>query len=86
MEPKADARGQRSKRTLQQIFEEAAASEKKLVFHGPDNLRPDSRHAIAEVAADHVVFRILGDESLVVPFAAIHSLKVGTTQLTIRYG
>lgn len=74
-----------SKRTLQQIFQESAATERKLVFHGPDNLRPDSRHGIAEVAADHVVFRLFGDEALVVPYAAITSLKVGTTQLTIRY-
>lgn len=74
-----------SKRTVQSIFEEAASLEKKLLFLGPDNLRPDSRHAIAEVAADHVVFRLFGDEALVIPYASISSLKVGTTQLTIRY-
>lgn len=74
-----------SKRTLQQVFQESAAVERKLVFQGPDNLRPDSRHAIAEVAADHVVFRLFGDEALVIPYAAITSLKVGSTQLTIRY-
>lgn len=75
-----------SKRTLQQVFQEAAVTEKKLVFHGPDQIRPDSRHGIAEVAADHVAFRLFGDEALVVPYSSIKSLKSGTTQLTIRYG
>lgn len=76
---------ERSKRTLMQILEECAAAEKKLVFQGPDNLRPDSRHAITEIAADHVVFRLFGDEAFVLPFTSILGLRVATTQLTIRY-
>lgn len=76
---------ERSKRTLAQILEESAAAEKKLVFKGPDNLRPDSRHAITEIAADHVVFRLFGDEAFVLPYTSILALRVATTQLTVRY-
>ncbi len=74
-----------NKRTLKQVFHEAASSEKKLAFQGGDNLRPDSRYAIGEISEDHVTFRLLGDELLIVPYTAIASLRVGTTSLTIRY-
>lgn len=73
------------KRTIKQIFEESLQLERKLTFHGPDNLRPDSRYAIVEVHEDHAVFRLLGDDLLVVPYASITSLRVAATQLTIRY-
>lgn len=73
------------KRTIQDIFEESLQLERKLTFQGPDNLRPDSRYAIAEVNEDHAVFRLIGDDSLVLPYASITSLRVGATQLTIRY-
>lgn len=73
------------KRTIKQIFEESLQLERKLSFHGPDNLRPDSRYAIAEINEDHAVFRLIGDDNLVLPYASITSLRVGATQLTIRY-
>lgn len=73
------------KRTLKQVFEESLQLERKLTFQGPDNIRPDSRYTIAEVNEDHAVFRLLGDDMLVVPYASITSLRVAATQLTIRY-
>lgn len=74
------------KRSLKQIFEESLQLERKLTFQGPDNLRPDSRYAIVEVNDDHAVFRLLGDDMLVIPYGSITSLRVAATQLTIRYG
>ena len=74
------------KRSLLQVLQEASANEKKLVFQGPDNLRPDSRYAIIDIASDHVVFQLVGDEKLVIPFTSIHALRISTTQLIIRYG
>lgn len=74
-----------NKRTLKQVFHEAAASEKKLSFQGGDNLRPDSRYAIGEISEDHVTFKLLGDEMLIVPYSSIASLRVGGTSLAIRY-
>ena len=75
-----------SKRTLKSIFEESANLDRKILFKGPDNLRPDSRYAIIEVAMDHVVFRLLGDDEFVIPYNSILTLTVGKTQLTVRYG
>ena len=74
-----------NKRTLKQVFHEAAASEKKLTFQGGDNLRPDSRYAIGEISEDHVSFKLLGDEVLIVPYSSIASLRVGPTSLGVRY-
>ena len=74
-----------SKRTLKQIFEEAMSFDKKLVFKGPDNIRPDSRHAIVEIASDHVVFKLLGEEQHIVPFAALTFLKSDPKNLTVGY-
>ncbi len=70
-------------RSLRDIFKEAG--EKKLVFVGPDNLKQDSRYAVQEVANDFVVFKLLGDEVFVLPYASILSLKVAPLSLTIRY-
>lgn len=82
----ADEKVQTSpKRTLQSVFQEAAQFEKKLLFSGPDNIRPDSRHAIVEICADHVVLRLVGEDLFVIPYAAISSLTVGKTQIIIRY-
>ena len=74
------------KRSLSHILEEAGSQNKKLAFQGADNLRPDSRYALVEIASDHVVIRLIGEEQLVIPFTAIQSLRVSNTQLTIRYG
>lgn len=74
------------KRSLRSVFEEACATDKKLAFQGPDNLRPDSRYAVLEIASDHVVFQLVGEERLVIPFSGISALRVSNTQLTIRYG
>ncbi len=73
------------KRTLKQVLEESLQLERKLTFQGPDNLRPDSRYAIVEVNEDHAVFRLLGDDLLVIPYVSITSLRVAATQLTVRY-
>ena len=73
------------KRTLMSVFEESVQVDRKLNFDGPDKLRPDSRYAIEEIAADHVVFRLIGDEVLVIPYSAIIALKVAPTALTVRY-
>lgn len=72
-----------TKRSLANIFLEVG--DRKLVFQGPDNLRQDSRYAVTEVAADHVVFKLLGEETMVLPFTSILSLKLERQALTIRY-
>ena len=74
-----------NKRTLKQVFQEAVAGDKKLQFQGPDNIRPDSRYAITEISEDHVTFRLLGEELLILPYLAISSLQMGPTSLSIRY-
>lgn len=74
-----------TKKTLKQIFQESAQLERKLTFQGPDNIRPDSRYAILEVAEDFAAFRLLGDEQFILPYSSITALKVAATQLTIRY-
>lgn len=74
------------KRSLLHVLQEASANDRKLVFQGPDNLRPDSRYAIVEIASDHVVFQLVGDEKLIIPFTSIQALRLSTSQLTIRYG
>ncbi len=74
-----------AKRTIQQVLEESANVNRKLSFKGPDPIRPDSRYAIAEIAADHVVFSLLGDDMLVVPYSSISSLRVQPTALTVNY-
>ncbi|MFZ9887071.1 MAG: hypothetical protein ACO3JL_06180 [Myxococcota bacterium] len=74
------------RRTLRHLFEESMQQERKLLFHGPDNIRPDSRYAIVEAQEDHVVFRLLGDDLLVIPYASITSLRVSMGQVVIRYG
>ena len=72
-----------TKKTLANVFLDVG--DRKLIFAGPDNLRQDSRYAVTEVAADHVVFKLLGDEQFVLPFTAILSVKVERQTMTIRY-
>ena len=74
-----------SKRTIKQVLTECAQMDKKLGFKGPDNIRPDSRHTIAEVAEDHVVFQLLSDEAFVMPYASISALRVTGTAVTVQY-
>lgn len=73
------------KRTVQVVLEESVNLGRKLTLKGPDAIRPDSRYQIVEIAADHVVIQLLGDDHLVVPFASITSLRVQATQLTLSY-
>jgi hypothetical protein len=73
-----------SKKTLQVLF--AESGERKLVLLGPNNSKlQDSRFAIADAAADHVAIKLLGDEQLVLPYAAICEVKLERQVLTIRY-
>ena len=73
------------KRTMVRIFEECMTTERKLSFQGPDNIRADSRYAISEIGGDYVIFQLLGDDQLVVPFSSISSLRVTPTALSVRY-
>jgi hypothetical protein len=75
-----------SKRTMKHLFEEAAQFERKIAFLGPDNLRPDSRYQVVEIAADYVVFQLLGDDQMILPWTAIHAIRMDKTTLSIRYG
>jgi hypothetical protein len=77
------AQASTTKKTLANVFLDVG--ERKLIFQGPDNLRQDSRYAVTEVAADHVVFKLLGDELFVLPFTSIMSVKVERQTMTIRY-
>ena len=72
-----------SKKTLQNAF--AEMGDRKIVLvNGPSKLQ-DSRFAIAECAVDHFVIKLLGEETLVIPYAAITSLKIERQVLTISY-
>lgn len=73
-----------SKRSLQSVF--AELGDKKLIIVGPGNVKlQDSRFALLDTGVDHVVIRLLGEEQLVIPFAAITSLKLERQQVTITY-
>jgi hypothetical protein len=73
-----------SKKTLQNIF--AESGERKLVLLGPNNQKlQDSRFAIADAAADHVVIKLLGEEQLVIPYASVADVKLERQVMTIRY-
>ena len=73
-----------SKKSLTQMF--AEAGERKLVLQGPNTKLQDSRFAIAEVGTDHVVIKLLSDnETLVIPFSGISTLKFERQVLTITY-
>ena len=74
-----------SNRTLKQVLTECAQMDKKPTFKGPDNIRQDSRHSIAEVAEDHVVFQLLSDEAFVMPYSSITSLRVSGTAVLVQY-
>ena len=71
-------------RTLMQVFTEQTVDKKLLIVGpGPEKLQ-DSRYAVGEAGADHVVIKLLGDEQLVLPYSSILSIKVDRTQVTIR--
>ena len=72
-----------SKRTLQNVF--AEIGERKLILVSGANKLQDSRFALHDAGVDHVVIKMLGDDLLVLPYAAITSLKVERQQLTITY-
>ncbi|MCC7071513.1 MAG: hypothetical protein IT383_09325 [Deltaproteobacteria bacterium] len=73
-----------SKKTLQSMF--AEPGDRKLVLLGPNNSKlQDSRFSIEEAALDHVLIKLLGDEHLVVPYAAITDVKLERQVMTIRY-
>ncbi|HEY4220899.1 MAG TPA: hypothetical protein VGO62_06140 [Myxococcota bacterium] len=72
-----------SKKTLQQVL--AEAGDRKIVLaNGPQKLQ-DSRFAVLEAALDHVVIKLLGEETLVIPYGAVTSIKVERQVLTISY-
>jgi hypothetical protein len=71
-------------RTLLNVLGEQTADKKLLILGpGPEKLQ-DSRYAISDVGADHVVIKLLGEEQLVLPFSSILTVKVDRTQVTIR--
>ena len=73
-----------SKKNLQQLF--AESGDRKLVLQGPNTKLQDSRFVIADCAVDHVVIKLLNDqEYLVIPYAAITTLKLERQVLTITY-
>ncbi len=73
------------KRRLPSVFQDAANSQKQLMFDGPDGLKPDSRYAIKEICEDHVVIALFGDTDLVLPYTSIVSMNDQPKRLTIRY-
>ena len=73
-----------SKKTLQTIF--AESGERKIVLLGPNNSKlQDSRFSIADAAADHVLIKMLGEETLVIPYLSIADVKIERQVMTIRY-
>ena len=73
-----------SKKTMQNQF--AEMGDRKIILIGPGNQKvQDSRFAVQDAAADHVVIKMLGEEVLVIPYAAITSMKVERQVLTISY-
>jgi hypothetical protein len=72
-----------SKKTLQNVF--AEIGERKLILVSGTQKLQDSRFVVQEAGLDHVVIKMLGEELLVLPFAAITSLKLERQQLTITY-
>ena len=73
-----------SKKNMQNAF--AEMGDRKIVLVGPGNVKlQDSRFAIVDAAADHVVIKLLGEETLVIPYAAVSSVKVERQQVTISY-
>jgi hypothetical protein len=72
-----------SKKTLQNAF--AEMGDRKIVLISGTSKQQDSRFAIADCALDHVVIKLLGEETLVIPYGAITSMKVERQVLTISY-
>ncbi|HEY1101213.1 MAG TPA: hypothetical protein VGF99_19895 [Myxococcota bacterium] len=71
-------------RTLQQVLLDATP-DRKLLIVGPGNEKmQDSRFSVAEVGADFVSVKLLGDEHLLIPFSSIVTVKAERTQVTIR--
>jgi hypothetical protein len=73
-----------SKKTMQNAF--ADMGDRKIILQpaGQPKLQ-DSRFAITDCAVDHVVIKLLGEEVLVLPYAAITSMKVERQVVTISY-
>lgn len=71
-------------RTLQQMFSDSVADKKLLITGpGPEKLQ-DSRFAVGDAHADHVVIKLLGDEQLIIPYSTILTVKLDRTSITIR--
>ena len=81
----ASATKKEKPRTLQDVFSDNVA-DKKLLVQGPSPTEKlqDSRYAIGEAHADHVVIKLLGDEQLIIPYSTVLTVKVDRTQITIR--
>jgi hypothetical protein len=71
-------------RTLLQVITEQGPDRKLLVLGPGSEKLQDSRFSIAEVGADFVAFKLLGDEQLVIPFSSLVSVKVERAQITFR--
>lgn len=72
-----------SKKTLQNVFTDIG--ERKLILLSGTQKLQDSRFVVLEVGLDHVVIKMLGEELLVIPFAAITCIKLERQQLTVTY-
>ena len=72
-----------SKRTMQNIF--AELGDKKIVLVQNGVKQQDSRFQVVEAAGDHVVIKLLGEETLILPYATLGSVKVERTQVTLSY-
>jgi len=71
-------------RTLQQILVDATP-DRKLIIIGPGAEKmQDSRYSVAEVGADFISVKMLGDEHLLIPFSSVTTIKAERTQVTIK--
>lgn len=71
-------------RTMQQVLQDSTP-DRKLLILGPGNEKlQDSRYQIAEIGADYIAIRLLGEDHLVVPFSSLVSVRAERTQVTIR--
>ena len=73
------------KRHVSDVLQQVAQFPRKIVFEGPGNIRPDSRYAISEIGADYVVFTLMGDDQMIIPFNAIRSLRIQPSQLIVTF-
>ncbi len=71
-------------RTLQAVLQDATPDRKLLILGPGAEKIQDSRFTIAEIGADFISVRLLGDEHLLIPFSSVTTIKAERTQVTIR--